>query len=161
MAATRCFPKILYNVFKKLQTGNCVKVSSASSPEYFFFYKLSLMTSSNISRFGISGLAQFLLCCVTDPWCCKSSFPFRRAFFQSLYHVSRKGDFSFPCVCVCVCVCLCIVCLCVSLCPFTVKSSSVWTSGNAMEQISNVMLKSLFSSPSLFIATLEWSNETF
>ena len=111
MAATRCFPKILYNVFKKLQTGNCVKVSSASSPEYFFFYKLSLMTSSNISRFGISWLAQFLLCCVTDPWCCKSSFPFRRAFFQSLYHVSRKGDFSFPCVCVCVCVCVFVYCM--------------------------------------------------
>ena len=49
-------------------------------------------------------------------------------------------------VCVCACVCVC-VCVCGWLCvrPFTVKSSSVWISWTASEQINEVVLKTFVS----------------
>ena len=48
------------------------------------------------------------------------------------------------CVCMCVCLSLSVcVCVCVSLCPFTVKTSAVWISWTATEQINDVVLKTL------------------
>ena len=62
----------------------------------------------------------------------------------------------FVCVCVCVCVCV-YACVCVSVClrPFIIKASSVWINWKATEKINDVVLKTFFSSPSPFIATLE------
>ena len=70
------------------------------------------------------------------------------------------------CLCVCVCVCVCGwvggwvcgcgvggcgcvgvgVCVCVCLRPFSVKTSSVWVSWNAREQVNDIVLKTFLSS---------------
>ena len=47
--------------------------------------------------------------------------------------------------CVCVCVVCCVLCVCVSLHLSTVKASSVWISWDTMEQINDVVLKTLDS----------------
>ena len=46
-------------------------------------------------------------------------------------------------VCGCGCVC---VCVCVCLRPFSVKTSSVWVSWNAREQVNDIVLKTFLSS---------------